>query len=138
LVATIVILVVAAIGVAFLRLSPPALAIELDPLPPMNAMQGGNFSLGISVRNSPGFFVSEAEHVQGELELPEGFIEESLQNRTRQLMFGDISSGDASHYGLTITVLNTVEVGEYHAQLAIWGENVPKIVSDIKIVVTAS
>jgi len=138
LVATIVILVVVALGVAFLRLPPPALAIELDPLPPMNTMKGGSFSLGISVRNSPGFFVAEAEHVQGELELPEGFIEESLQTRTRQLIFGDISSGDASHYDLIITVLDTVEVGEYHAQLAVWGENVPRTVSNIKIVVTAS
>jgi hypothetical protein len=133
-----VILVVVALGVASLRLSPAALAIELEPPSPMNALRGSNFSLGISVRNSPGFFVAEAEHVQGELELPEGFIEESLQTRTRQLIFGDISSGDASHYDLIITVLDTVEVGEYHAQLAVWGENVPRTVSDIKIVVTAS
>ncbi len=52
-------------------------------------------------------------------------------------MFGSISPGDASHYGLTIIVLDTVEVGEYHAKLTVWGANIPAIESDIEITVLA-
>ena len=37
------------------------------------------------------------------------------------LIFGTISAGDASHYGLTIIALNTVDVGEYSAKLRVWG-----------------
>jgi hypothetical protein len=132
-----VILVVAAIGVLFLIWSPPALAIELTPVPPISVKQGGNFSIEISVRNDAGFFKAEAEHVQGELKLPEGFIEESLQTGTRQLLFGSISTGDASHYSLTIIALGTVEVGEYHAKLAVWGANTPTRESEIEITVLA-
>lgn len=138
MIATIAILAVAAIGVIFSIQSPPALAAEVTPVPPIRVKQGENFSLGISVRNGAGFFKPEAEHIQGELKLPEGFIEESLQTGTRQLLFGSISPGDASHYGLTIIVLDTVEVGEYHAKLAVWGANTPTRENEIEIIVLAS
>jgi hypothetical protein len=97
--------------------------------------KGGNFSLSISVRNVGEFLKPEPKAIQGELQLPNGFIEESLQTNTRQLIFGTISAGDASHYGLTIIALNTVDVGEYSAKLRVWGANVPEKTSDIKIIV---
>lgn len=87
------------------------------------------------MRNSAGFFKPEPKDIQGKLELPEGFIEESLQTKTCQLMFGTISPGDASHYGLTIIALNSVEIGEHHAKLTVWGANIPEQTSDIKILV---
>ena len=137
LIAVVVIVLVTVVGVLFLQQSQPTLEIELFPHPPLRVNRGGNFSLGISVRNSPGF-KAEAKYVRGELELPEGFIEESLRTRTRQLIFGTISPSDASHYSLTMIVLNTVEVGEYHAKLAIWGANILEKVIDIEITVLSS
>ena len=135
MIAAIVILVATAIGTFLSLQSSPTLGIELNPLPPLTVKKGGNFSLEISVRNDAGFFKPEAQAIQGELQLPEGFIEESLQTNMRQLIFGTISPGDASHYGLTIIALNTVEVGEYHAKLAVWGANIPEKTSDITILV---
>ena len=135
LIATIVIVVATATAVLFLFQSPPTLEIELNSPLPLRVKQEGNVSLEISVRNGPGFFKAQAKHIQGELELPEGFIEESLQTRTRQLIFGTISPEDASHYGLTIIGLSTVEVGEYHAKLTVWGANMPRRVNDIEITV---
>ncbi len=135
LIAATAILVATAIGTFLLLQSSPTIKIELNPLPPLTVKKGGNFSLGISVRNGGGFFKAEAEDIKGELQLPEGFIEESLQTNTRQLMFGTISPGDASHYDLTIIALNSVEEGEYHARLTVWGANVPEEASDIKIMI---
>ena len=123
-----------AVGVLLVYQSPPTLEIELNPLPPLTVKSGEYFSIDISVRNTPGFKVT-ARHVLGELELPEGFIEESKQNKTRQLIFGTIMPGDASHYGLTIIVSNSIVLGEYHATLTIWGENLPRHAIDIKITV---
>lgn len=134
LIAIVAIGVAMTVGALFLYQPPPALKIELNPSSPLKVKQGGRFSLDISVRNDPGFR-AEAKNVRGELELPGGFIEESLQTSTRQLIFGGISPGDASHYGLTIIVLNTVEVGEYHAKLTVWGANIPTTVIDIEITV---
>lgn len=135
LIAIVVVAIATTVGVlsSFLPVS-PTIKVEVNPPPPLKVKQGGNFSLGISVRNEPGF-KAEAKHVRGELELPEGFIEESLRTRVRQLIFGTISPGDASHYGLTIVVSKTVEVGEYHAKLTIWGANIPRKAIDIEIIV---
>jgi uncharacterized membrane protein len=135
LIAVTIILVATATGIFLLVQSSPALKIELNPLPPLTVKKGGNFSIEISVRNGGGFFKAEAEDIKGELQLPEGFIEESLQTKTRQLIFGAISPGDASHYGLTIIALNSIEEGEYHARLTVWGANVPEEASDIKIMI---
>lgn len=135
LTALIVVVVAAAIVTFLLLESSPTLEIELTPLPPLTLKKGGNFSLGISVRNMRGFFKPELQNIQGELQLPDGFIEESLQTNTRQLIFGTISAGDASHYGLTIIALNTAEAGEYSAKLTIRGANVPEKTVDIAIIV---
>lgn len=127
-----IVILVGAVGVLLGYQAPPTLEIELNPLPPLTVKSGDNFSIDISVRNNPGFKAT-ARHVRGELELPEGFIEESKQNRTRQLIFGTIIPGDASHYGLTIIVSNSIVLGEYHAILTIWGENLPRQAIDIRI-----
>jgi len=58
-----------------------------------------------------------------------------LRTNMRQLVFGTISAGDASHYGLSIIALNTVDVGEYSAELRVWGVDVPERTSDIEIIV---
>ncbi len=134
LTAIVAIAVVATTAIAIsLFKSPPTLSIELNPSSPIEVKQGKEFSLGISVRNKAGLFLAEAQNVRGELELPEGFIEKTFQNSTRQLNFGGISAGDASHYGLTIIVSNTVEMGEHHAKLTIWGANIPTETIDIGI-----
>ena len=99
-----------------------------------SVVRGGNFSIEIAVRNGPGIKAG-AEHVQGELTLPEGFLEDSLQTRTRQLLFGNIEAGDASYYVLTITAFDTVEVGEYNAKLVVWGANVPRTETNVEIIV---
>ncbi len=125
------------IGALSLPCPAPTLEIELDPPSPLSVRRGESFSLEISVRNDPGLR-ARAEHVRGELVLPEGFIEESLQTWTRQLIFGDISPGDASHYGLTITALDTVEEGEYHASLTVRGSNIPAEDVDLEITVLPS
>lgn len=135
LIAVLTVLVATTTGTFLFFQSPPALEIELNPLPPLTVKKGGNFSFSISARNRGGFFIPEPQHIQGELQLPDGFIEESLQTSTRQLSFGTISSGDASHYGLTIIASNTVDIGEYSAKLKVWGANVPEKTSDIKIIV---
>ena len=138
LIAIVAIAVVATtMGAISLLQSPPELSIELNPSPPINVKQGGEFSIDISVRNKAGLFITEAINVRGELELPEGFIEKALQTSTRQLIFGGINAGDASHYGLTIIALNTVEMGEYHAELTVWGANIPTETIDIEITVLA-
>jgi hypothetical protein len=129
------VLVATAIGTFLLLQSSPTLETELNPLPRLTVERGGNFSLEISVRNGGGFFKPEPQGIQGELQLPDGFIEESLQTNTRQLMFGTISPGDASHYGLTIITSNTVDIGEYFAKLTVWGANVPERTSNIEIIV---
>jgi len=135
LVAVFAVLVATAIGIFLLLQSSPTLEMELNPLPPLTVKKGGNFPLEVSVRNGRGFFKPEAQDIQGELQLPEGFIEESLQTNTRQLIFGTISPGDASHYGLTIIASNTVDAGDYSAKLTVWGANVPERTTDIKIIV---
>jgi len=135
-IATVIIVIVATTAVAlFLFKSPPILSVELNPSSPIEVKQGGEFSLGVAVRNEVGLFRAEAQNVRGKLELPDGFIEESFQTSTRQLIFGGIDAGDASHYGLTIIVLNTVEMGEYHAELTVWGANISTETIDIEITV---
>lgn len=96
LIAIIVIEVAVATTVLFLFQPLSTKKIKLIPSIPIRVKPEGNFSLEISVRNDPGFFKAQAKHIQGELEVPEGFIEESLQTRIRQLIFGTISPGDAS------------------------------------------
>ncbi|MFW9856803.1 MAG: hypothetical protein ACFFFG_17270 [Candidatus Thorarchaeota archaeon] len=124
-------------GVLYWLQSPTNLQIELNPSSPVSVQSGSSFALEISVRITSGF-KPPARHVRGELELPEGFIEDSLQTRTRQLTFGTIWPGDASHYGLTIIVSDTVTLGECQANLTIWGENIPKEVILIQICVNSS
>jgi hypothetical protein len=132
LIAVVAIAVIATttVAVSYLK-SPPILSIELNPSSPIEAKQGSEFSLGISVRNKAGLLIAEAKNVRGLLELPEGFIEKAFQTNTRQLIFGGIDAGDASHYGLTIIVSNTAEIGEHHARLTISGANIPTETIDI-------
>jgi hypothetical protein len=125
-----------AIGILLFFGSSPTLEIELNPVPPLTVTIGENFSVGISVRNVAGFLKPKLINVRGELQLPEGFIDESLQTNTRQLVFGTISPGDASHYGLTIVSSSAVDVGKYFATLTVWGANVPQRALDIEIIVT--
>ena len=87
LIAVLAVLLTTATGIFLLLGSSPTLQIELDPLPPMTVKKGGNFSLTISVRKSAGFFKPELQDIQGELQLADGFIEESLQTNTRQLIY---------------------------------------------------
>ena len=134
-IAVLAVLVATVTGIFLFLQSPPALEIELNPPPPLTVKKGGNFSFEISVRNSGGFFKPEPQNIQGELQLPEGFIEESLQTNKRQLIFGTISPGDASHYNLTIIASNSVDAGEYSAKLTVWVANVPEKTSDINIIV---
>jgi hypothetical protein len=138
LIAIVAFAVVSIIVVISLLKSSPQLSIELNPSPPITVNQGGEFSIDISVRNKAGLFIAEANNISGELALPEGFIEKALQTSTRQLIFGGISAGDASHYGLAIIVSSIVEMGEYHAELTIKGANIPTETLDIEITVLTS
>lgn len=141
-IALIVIVAIAVIAttavVISLLKSPPTLSIELNPSSSIEVKQGGEVSLSISVRNKAGLFIAEAQNVRGELELPVGFIEKAFQTNTRQLNFGGIDAGDASHYGLTIIASNTVELGLHHAKLTISGANIPTETIDIGIAVLST
>lgn len=135
MIAVLAILVATTTGIVLFLQSSPTLEVELNPLPPLTVKEGGNFSLGISVRNGGGFLKPELQDIRGELQLPEGFIEESFQTNTRQLIFGTISAGDASHYSIAIIALNTVDIGEHLAKLRVWGANVPERTIEMEIVV---
>jgi hypothetical protein len=135
LIAVLAVLVATVIGIFLLLESSPTLEVELNPLPPLTVKRGGNFSLDISVRNGVGFLKPALQDIRGELQLPTDFIEESLQTNVRQLIFGTISAGDASHYGLTIIASNHVAVGEYSAKFRVWGANVPERSIDIEVIV---
>lgn len=138
MVAIVAVIVVAIIVVVSFLKSSPQLSIGLNPSPPITVNQGGEFSIDISVRNKAGHFIAKAHNVRGELELPEGFMEKALQTSTRQLIFGGIEAGEASHFGLTIIVSNIVKTGEYHAELTIKGANIPTETHDIEITVLTS
>ena len=135
LIAVPTVLVATAIGIFLLVEPSPTLEVELNPLPPLTVKKGGSFSLDISVRNGAGLLKPALQDVRGELQLPTNFIEESLQTNVRQLIFGTISAGDASHYGLTIIASNDVDVGEYSAKFRVWGANVPERSIDIEVIV---
>ncbi|MHA2226397.1 MAG: hypothetical protein ACXAC8_14405 [Candidatus Hodarchaeales archaeon] len=132
-----IVIIMSAVGVFLLFVSPPPLEIEVNPSPPLRVSQGETFSIDITIRIHPGV-LALARHVRGELNLPEDFLEESQQARTRQLIFGSIWPGDASHYGLTIIVSDSIAFGIYHATFTIWGENLPITAIDIEITVVAS
>ncbi len=120
--------------ISFFFYQQPVLLIEIGPMSSIYVKQGNRFSLDISVRNKPGFR-SAARKVRGEVRLPEGFIEESMQTRNRELIFGSIPPGDASHYGLETLVSNDTDTGEYSVKISIWGSNIGESEHDIDIVV---
>ncbi len=139
LISVIVIAVIITVSAVFLSGSPAAPAtieIQFNPSPPLNVNQGESSSLEIILRNSPGLKAA-AEGVEGELVLPDGFVEESLQTQTRQLIFGRIHPGEAGQYTLTIAALNTVEAGEHYAKLTVWGTNIPRQEVNLKIIVNS-
>ena len=135
--AVVISIVAIAIVSFFFYQQQPDLTLEIGPKSPFIVTQGNRFSLDISVRNKPGFRPA-AKKVRGEMRLPEGFIEESMQTRTRQLIFGSVPPGDASHYGFEILVSNSTDTGEYSVQIIIWGSNITELVRDIEVVVVAS
>ncbi len=130
-------IVAATTGIISLLKSPPVVSTELNPSS-IEVKQGGESALDVSVRNKAGFFIAEAQNVRGVLELPEGFIEKYFQASTRQLNFGGIDAGDASHYGLTVIASNTVALGLYHAKLTISGANILTETIDIEITVLSA
>jgi predicted transcriptional regulator len=137
-IALLTILSVVIIGIAVLyiyRFSKPSIVVEIYPTPPIMVVVGGEFTLGISIRNNPGLH-AEAKSVFGVIKLPEGFLDEYFHSRERRLIFGDISPGDASHYGLNIVVQESVSPGEHHISLVIWGDNVPRESIDIEVMVS--
>jgi hypothetical protein len=137
LILAIVIVIIIAVGTILLSGSPATPAtidIQFNPSILINVNQGESSSLEIILRNSPGLKAA-AEGVEGELVLPDGFIEESLQTQTRQLIFGRIHPGEAGQYTLTIAALNTVEAGEHYAKLTVWGTNIPRQEVNLKIIV---
>jgi uncharacterized membrane protein len=137
LISAVIIVAIIIAGVIFFVRSPvnPAtLELALNPSPPLNINQGEKITLQISLRNSPGFR-AVAEGVKGELLLPDGFIEESFQTQTRQLVFGRIDPGESGNFGLTIVASDTIEAGVYQAKLSFWGTNVPKQEVNLEIYV---
>ncbi|MDR1992000.1 MAG: hypothetical protein LBQ98_00620 [Nitrososphaerota archaeon] len=138
-------IVIAAISVMlvwFLYFAPATLQAEInsatiDTQQPVSLQQGESTQFTISLRNIAGFRPI-AKGVYGQLDLPEGFIENSLQTQTRELAFGLILPGDAGHYGLNISAEDTVKPGSYYAKFTFWGENVQTQEIDIAINVTSN
>jgi uncharacterized membrane protein len=120
---------------SYVTLAPATLQAELNPNS-LNIKQGETTELNISLRNNAGFRPT-AREVYGQLELPEGFIENSLHTQSRDLTFGLIPSGDASHYSLNILAENDLESGTYYAKFTFWGKNVQTHEMDIEIVVNS-
>jgi uncharacterized membrane protein len=136
-VVTVTLIIGIGIGIIFLGQAPisqAAIEMELNPSPPLSIKSGEELSFEISLRNTPGFKAT-AEGVEGLLELPNGFIDKSLNTQTRQFIFGRITPGEGSHYSITIAAANTVEPGEYHAKLTVWGANISTNEVDLKIMV---
>ena len=114
-----------------------SLQVELNPVSPLYFQKGTSAQLDISLRHVSGFSVP-AKSVTGCLELPDGFIEDSLHTQTRSLLFGSIHSGEGGHYCLKITAEDTVVPGTYHAKLVYWGKNVQTQELDIELIVNPS
>ncbi len=139
LISAVIIVAIITVGIIFFVMSPinPAtLELDLNPPTPLSINQGEKLTLQISLRNNPGF-TATAEGVEGELALPDGFIEELLQTQTRQLAFGRIDPGEAGTFALTIAASDTVEAGEYQAKLSFWGTNVPRQEVNLEIIVNS-
>jgi len=131
----VIVIIIGISGIYMYKFTKASVEVEIYPTPPIEVTAGESFTLEISVRNNPGLH-AEAKNVFGELLLPDGFLEEYFNSRERGLIFGDISPGDACHYGLNIKVSSFLKPGEYHAKLIIQGDNIPKETIDITIIVS--
>ena len=118
---------------SYVTFAPATLQVELNPSS-LNIQQGEITELNISLRNSAGFRPT-AKEVYGQLELPDGFIENPFHTQTRDLIFGTILRGDASHYRLEIIAENDLESGTYYAKFTFWGKNVQTHEIDIELIV---
>ena len=117
-----VVIILFVVFFSYVTFAPATLQAELNPIS-LNIQQGEIKELNISLRNSAGFRPN-AKEVYGQLELPDGFIDVSLHTQTRDLIFGTILRGDASHYRLGILAENSLESGTYYAKFTFWGKNV--------------
>lgn len=131
----VIVFIIGISGIYMYEFTEASVEVEIYPKPPIEVGAGESFTLGISVRNNPDLH-AEAKNVLGELLLPIGFLEKYSNSRERRLIFGDISPGDASHYGLKIKVSSSLKPREYHAKLIIKGDNIPKETIDITIIVS--
>jgi hypothetical protein len=129
----VIVIIIFVVFFSYVTFAPATLQVELNPSS-LNIQQGERTELNISLRNLAGFRPI-AESVYGKLELPDGFIENSLRTQNRYLIFGTILTGDASHERLEILAENDLESGTYYAKFTFWGKNVQTHEIDIEIIV---